>query len=72
MNKFLKPFLYMCIIFIVIGIIIYSTQRPSRTGFQKERSFISSKTWTGKKNGYVFKRGDNGQGYYKDKFNKLK
>lgn len=69
MNKFVKPFLYICIICIVIGIIIYLTQPSRKTGFQKERSFISSKTWTGKKNGYVFKRGDNGQGYYKDLIN---
>ena len=28
--------------------------------------FFPSKTFTGRKPGYVFKRGDLGQGYYKD------
>ena len=70
MNKFVKPFLYICIICIVIGIIIYLRQPSRWAGFQKEHSFISSKTWVGKKEGYVFTRGDKGQGYYKDKLNK--
>lgn len=63
MDKFIKIFLFMCIIGIIIGIIIYLTQH-------KSESFISSKIWTGKKQGYIFTRGNQGQGYYKDKLNK--
>ena len=63
MNKNLKKFLIVCVIGGIIGIIIYLTQH-------KRELFISSKTWTGKKQGYIFTRGNQGQGYYKDKLNK--
>ena len=59
MDKFIKIFLLMCIIGGIIGIIIYLTQH-------KSESFISSKTWTGKKQGYIFTRRNEKQGYYKD------
>ena len=32
----------------------------------KDSDFYPSKTFTGAKPGYVFKRGDKGQGYYRD------
>jgi len=65
MNKFIKIFLFMCITGIIIGIIVYW-----QLMLNKRELFISSKTWTGKRQGYVFTRGDKGQGYYKDKLNK--
>ncbi len=40
---------------------------------RKTPNFVPSDTWRGSKQGYVFKNGKNGQGYYKDrkvKFNK--
>jgi hypothetical protein len=65
MNRNLKIFLFMCVIGIIIGIIVYWLLA------RREREvFISSKKWIGKKQGYVFTRGDKGQGYYKDKLNK--
>jgi hypothetical protein len=33
---------------------------------EMDENFIPSKTFTGRKPGYVFKRGDLGQGYYRD------
>lgn len=62
MNKFVKIFLFMCIIGIMIGLIIYLLR-------DKRESFISSKKWIGEKKGYVFKKGNKGQGYYRDKLN---
>jgi len=70
MDKVVKIFLILSVIGGFIGIIIYLRQPSRWAGFQKEHSFISSKTWVGKKEGYVFTRGDKGQGYYKDKLNK--
>ena len=54
----------MCIIGIIIGIIVYW-----QLVIHKRELFISSKTWTGKKQGYIFTKGNQGQGYYKDKLN---
>ncbi len=34
---------------------------------RKTPTYISSNTWRGSKQGYVFKNGKNGQGYYKDR-----
>ena len=65
MDKFIKIFLFMCIIGVIIGIIVYW-----QLMINKRELFISSKTWTGKKQGYIFTRGNQGQGYYKDKLNK--
>lgn len=74
MNRNLKIFLFMCVMGIIIGIIVYwllARRAPAAlhlSGAPAEREvFISSKKWTGKKQGYVFTRGDKGQGYYKDK-----
>ena len=65
MDKFIKIFLFMCITGIIIGIIVYW-----QLVLNNRELFISSKTWTGKRQGYIFTRGDKGQGYYKDKLNK--
>ena len=37
-----------------------------------DQEFISSPSFTGRKPGYVFKRGDQGQGYYRDELEMLK
>ena len=58
MNKNFKIFIFMCTI---VGIIVYWQFMVN-----KRELFISSKEWTGKKQGYIFTRGDKGQGYYKD------
>ena len=42
------------------------TEKTVNTAGKGSDDFFPSKTFTGRKPGYVFKRGDLGQGYYRD------
>ena len=42
------------------------TEKTVHTDGKGSDDFFPSKTFTGRKPGYVFKRGDLGQGYYRD------
>ena len=42
------------------------TEKTVHTDVKGSDDFFPSKTFTGRKPGYVFKRGDLGQGYYRD------
>lgn len=60
MNKILKIFI-ICIFVSILPISIFIILSIKLT-----EDFIESPIFTGKKNGYVFKKGNKGTGYYKD------
>ena len=57
--------IYWGIIAILLGIYLYM-QTSNKEPMKNQQSFIASDTFTGSKNGYVFKMDSQGLGYYLD------
>ena len=59
-----------CVLILLVGIIKYvraTEKKTTQLGNTTNHDFISSKTFIGEKQGYVFKTNNGNTGYYRDK-----